>query len=49
MVHFMVQAIANKSVCDEHGEILMAACRKCDKLICFACDINIRDCVGQCY
>jgi len=39
-------AIYTKPVCEKHGEILIKACKKCDRLICNECDLYDADCKG---
>jgi len=37
----------NKPTCEHHKEVLVRACKKCDKLICFECEIDGEDCTGN--
>jgi len=37
----------NKPTCEHHQEVLVRACKKCDKLICFECEIDGEDCTGN--
>jgi len=39
-------AIYTKPVCEQHQEILVRACKKCDRLICNECDVHGTDCTG---
>jgi len=36
----------DKPMCEHHQEVLVRACQKCDKLICFECEIDGEDCTG---
>jgi len=37
----------NKPTCEHHQEVLVRACKKCDKLICFDCEIDGYDCTSM--
>jgi len=39
-------AIYTKPVCEQHEEVLIKACKKCDRLICNECDVHGADCTG---
>jgi len=39
-------AIYTKPVCEQHGEILVRGCKKCDRFICVECNVYGTDCTG---
>jgi len=40
-------ATYTKPVCEQHAEILVRACKKCDRLICVECDVHGTNCTGM--
>jgi len=45
-VYKQAPAIYTKPVCEQHEEILVRACKRCDRLICVECDVHGTDCTG---
>jgi len=46
-VYKQAPATYTKPVCEQHEEVLIKACKKCDRLICNECDVHGTDCTGM--